>query len=162
MNLDLQQLAAYLDGEMDADEAERFRVRLAESPELRQKLQEMRRVGALVRAWADTAESRAADLVEPTLERVRLAERRRVRHAAVGYALAAVLIVALPWSRHAPELAHHLTPERALVPSAAAIERLDAVDKHAQVFVLGGSSTPVVWLADEDQDDDDAQAQDPG
>lgn len=44
-------------------------------------------------------------------------------------------------------------------PTAAAIERVEATDRQAQVFVLGGSSTPVVWLADED---DDAEQQDPG
>ena len=162
MNLDSKQLLRYLDGEMSAAEAEQFRARLAESPALRQKLLEMQRVGAMVRAWADAAEKRAGALVEPTLERVRAAERRRARHTALSYALAAVLVVALPWSRRAPEFAQHLTPERPAASTAAAIERLDAVDKNAQVFVLGGSSTPVVWLADESQDDDDAPEQGPG
>jgi hypothetical protein len=162
VNHDAEQLLRYLDAEMSAAEAEQFRARLAETPALRQKLHEMQRVGALVRVWAEAAEQRAGKLVEPTLERVHAAQRRRAQHTALGYALAAVLVIALPWSRHAPQLAERLTPERPALPAAAAIERIDAVDKHAQVFVLGGSSTPVVWLADEAKDDDEAPEQDPG
>jgi hypothetical protein len=54
-------------------------------------------------------------------------------------------------------------PAQAALPSsAAAIERIEAGDKQAQVFVLGGSTTPVVWLADDAPDDDASYLQDPG
>jgi ferric-dicitrate binding protein FerR (iron transport regulator) len=157
-----KQLLRYLDREMTATEADAFRARLAESPELRRELQEMQRVGALLRGWAAEAEAQGESLLEPTLARVQAASSRRGRQTALGYALAAALVLALPWSRQVPELraeapiAAKVTP---VEPSAAAIERVEATDRQAQVFVLGGSSTPVVWLADEADDTDE---HDPG
>ena len=59
MTEESQQLLRYADGEMSADEAQKFRARLAESPALRQKLQEMRRLGGLLRLWSSGAERRA-------------------------------------------------------------------------------------------------------
>ena len=162
MNTDTKRLLCYLDGEMSGEEAEAFRVRLAESPELARKLQEMQRVGALVRGWAAAAEERGAGLVEPTLVRVQNAERKRARQTTLGYAVATALLLVLPWSRQAPELAAPIAQAEAAKPSAAAIERIEAGDKQAQVFVLGGSTTPVVWLADDVPDDDAAETQDPG
>jgi hypothetical protein len=161
VNHDTQLLLRYVDREMSPDEAEGFRARLAESAALRQELLEMQRVGTLVRRWASTAEARAAGLVEPTLARVRDAERKRSRHTTLGYAVLAVLLAALPWSRRLPELSTAERPMVVVAPTGAAIERLEAVDKQAQVFVLGASSTPVVWLAD-DAPDEDASDQDPG
>jgi anti-sigma factor RsiW len=160
---DAQLLLRYVDGEMSPGEAQKFRARLAESPALRQKLQEMRRVGALVRLWASGVERRAEALVEPTLLRVHAAQRRSVRVATLSYALAALLVVALPWSQRAPELAAPAPPSQKLMPAGAAIERIEAGDTQAQVFLVGTSSTPVVWLADDAQDDDDdPHEQDPG
>jgi anti-sigma factor RsiW len=159
---DTKRLLRYLDREMSRDEAEQFRARLAESPALRQQLAEMQRVGALVRCWASAAEARAGELVEPTLVRVRESEHKRRRHASLGYALAAILLVVLPWSRRAPELTGSVVPGAAVLPAGAAIERVEAVDQQAQVFVLGSSTTPVVWLADDVADDDVAQQQGPG
>ena len=161
MSPDTERLLRYLDREMSRDEAEQFRARLGEDPALRQELAEMQRVGALVRRWASTAEARAGELVEPTLVRVRESEHKRRRQATLGYALAAILLVVLPWSRPAPDLTGVVAPS-AVQPAGAAIERLEAVDKQAQVFVLGDSSTPVVWLADEASDDDAAEQQGPG
>jgi len=154
-------LLRFVDGEMSAEEAQKFRARLAESPALRQKLQDMRRVGALLRVWANGVEPRAEKLVEPTLLRVRQTARRSAFAAGSSYALAAILVVILPWSQRAPEF---LTPAPASeqAPAGAAIERIEAGDRQAQVFVVGTSSTPVVWLADDTQDDDDSHEQDPG
>ncbi len=162
VNPETKRLLRYLDREMSRDEAEQFRARLAESPALRQKLQEMQRVGALVRRWANATEARAGELVEPTLLRVRESERKRRRQNTLGYALAAFLLVALPWSRRAPELIGSVGPSAVTLPAGAAIERVEAVDQQAQVFVLGSSTTPVVWLADDATDDDAAQQQGPG
>jgi len=157
-------LLRYLDREMAADEAEAFRARLAESAELRRELEEMQRVGALLRGWAAEAEAKGEALLEPTLARVQAAATRRGHRTAVGYALAAALVLALPWSRHVPELRAEnsvAANDVAAGPTIAAIERVEATDRQAQVFVLGGSSTPVVWLAD-DAAEDDAEQQDPG
>ena len=157
-----KQLLRYLDGEMGAGEADEFRARLAESAELRHELEEMQRVGALLRDWAAEAETKGGSLLEPTLARVQAAANRRGHQTTLGYALADALVLVLPWSRQAPELRAE-APSAVKVaptePSAAAIERVEATDRQAQVFVLGGSSTPVVWLADED---DGADEQDPG
>jgi anti-sigma factor RsiW len=162
VNAETKRLQCYLDGEMSKDEAEAFRARLAENPALCQQLQEMQRVGALVRSWAAVAEARGAELVEPTLARVQNAERTRVRQTTLGYAVATAFLLVLPWSRQAPELAAPAVQARAQNPSAAAIERVEAGDKQAQVFVLGGSTTPVVWLVDDAPDDDAPEQQDPG
>ncbi len=161
LNGDSELLLRYLDGELSPQEAEQFRVRLAESSELRSRLREMQRVGSLLRLWADDVGERAGDLLEPTLRRVRVAERQRARQATVGLGLAAVLVAAaLPWSgasQRGPVLAP-LGPSSA--PPGAAIERIEAGGKHAQVFVVGSESTPVVWLADDTESEDDGQ--DPG
>ena len=159
VNADTKRMLCYLDGEMSTEEAEAFRARLAESPALRAELQEMRRVGELVRGWAAVVETRGAGLLEPTLARVQNVERRRARQATLGYAVATALLLMLPWSRRAPDLA---APVQLPEPSAAAIERIEAGDKEAHVFVLGGSTTPVIWLADDAVDDDASEQQDPG
>lgn len=166
MTEESEQLLRYADREMSAEEAQAFRVRLAESPALRQKLQEMRRVGRLVRLWSSAAERRAEGLLEPTLHRVRQAQRREARAATFCYALVAVLVLALPWSRPAERLIAPTPasqPAASDVPAPAAIERIDAGDTKAQVFMVGSSATPVVWLADDAQDDTvDSPVQGPG
>jgi anti-sigma factor RsiW len=91
VNAETKRLLRYLDHEMSADEAEAFRVRLAESLELRRQLDEMRAIGSLVRGWAASAEARAAELVEPTLVRVQEAERKRARQTTLGYAIATAI-----------------------------------------------------------------------
>lgn len=160
---DTKRLLRYLDREMSRDEADEFRARLAQSPALRQKLAEMQQIGALVRRWSGAVEAGAADLVEPTLLRVREAEQKRGRQATLGYALAAVLLVALPWSRRsAPPLTAPVGPSVAVQSTGAAIERIEAADKQARVFVLGSSSTPVVWLADDAAEDETTEQQGPG
>jgi len=155
VNHDSELLLRYLDGELSPEEAERFRACLAESPQLSGRLREMQRVGSLVRLWADGVGERAESLLEPTLRRVQVAERQRARQAVLGLGLAAVLLAAaLPWSglgQHGPVLA----PFGASSPPGAAIERIEAGGKHAQVFVVGRESTPVVWLADEAESEDD-------
>jgi anti-sigma factor RsiW len=161
VNAETKRLLCYLDGEMSRDEAEDFRARLADSPALTKQLQEMQRVGGLVRGWAAVAEVRGAELLEPTLARVQKAERRRQRQTTVGYAIATALLLVLPWSRQPPELVAKAAQARSKMPSAAAIERIEAGDKQAHVFVLRGSTTPVVWLAD-DAPDDAPYLQDPG
>lgn len=150
MNHDTEQLLRYLDGELSPAEAQRFRARLAHSPALRAELGEMRRVGDLVREWARGVEPRAVALLEPTLERVHAAERRGFRATSVCAALAALALL-LPWStvRELPEG----WQAGGTAPVGAAIERLEAADRPAQVFVLGSAATPVVWLADDDADD---------
>lgn len=157
MSSDTELLLRYLDHDMSLAEAAHFRARLAESPALRRELAEMRRVGALVRLWAEDAEGRAEPLVESTMRRLEDSSRRRGRYASLGYVLAAVMLVALPWSRGTE--VHKLEAPPA---PAAAIERVEATDQQARVFV-GSSGTPVVWLADDVQEDDaDEHEQDPG
>jgi anti-sigma factor RsiW len=164
VNAETELLLRYLDGEMSPGEAQSFRARLAESPAMRQELREMQRVGVLVREWAGKTEQRAGDLVGPTLRRVEQTERARVRYNTLGYVLAAALSLALPWSKHTPlVLLEPAVPKVTAPPAAAAIERVEAHDQRAQVFVVNGSSTPVVWLSDDVQDDDDSSdEQDPG
>ena len=162
MNPQTKRLLCYLDHEMSAEEAELFQKSLEASPQLRQELAEMQRVGAFVRGWAAAAEARGAELLEPTLARVKEAERKRSRQATVGYVLAAALLIVLPWSRHAPELALPVQHDAALLPLGAAIERLEPADTRARVFVVGSSSTPVIWLADDAPDDETSEQQGPG
>jgi anti-sigma factor RsiW len=168
VNDDAKLLLGYVDGELSPLEAERFRARLAESPELRQRLSEMRRVGGLVRLWADDAQARAGSLLEPTLERVSEAQRRRNRTVSIGFALGALLVMALPSGARSSLVAPAFSAPAASLqppiakPAGAAIERIEAGDKQAQVFVVGDSSTPVVWLLDDDAVDDDTDEQDPG
>jgi anti-sigma factor RsiW len=163
VNDEAEHLSRYLDGDLSPREAELFRARLAESPELARQLQQLQRVGALLRLWADGAGRGADHLLEPTLRRIQDVDRRRARHGSLGLALAAVLALALPWSsaaRHDPSLSGF---SQALPERAAAIERLETGGKQARVFVLGKGSTPVVWLADEVESEDQATAeQDPG
>jgi anti-sigma factor RsiW len=157
---DTELLLRYLDGELSPEEARAFRARLVENPALSCQLQEMRRVGALLRVWADEVGCRAEDLVEPTLQRVRRFEQKRARHATLGMALAAVLVaLALPRSSVTPHGPLLLPRLEAHGTRGAAIERIEARDKHAQVFLVGNGSTPVVWLADDVEADDQ---QDPG
>jgi anti-sigma factor RsiW len=159
---DSELLQRYLDGELPAREAEKFRARLAESAELRAKLEELRRVGSLVRRWASAAEQRAGDLLTPTLERVHAAERRRARYSKAGYALLACAALLLPWSRHASQYQPDGAGRSSAAPASAAIERVEATAQEARVFTLGGSNTPVVWLTDDEQAEDAAADQDPG
>ena len=154
---DREQLLRYLDREMSVAEARRFRARLGGSPALRRELSEMRRVGALLRIWAEEAEIHAEPLLEPTLQRVEATVRRRARYASFGYVLAAVMLLALPWSR-----SREAKPLEPLPSPAAAIERVEAADQQARVFV-GSSGTPVVWLADDVQEEEaDENGQGPG
>lgn len=161
VNPQTKRLLRYLDREMSAEEAEDFEHSLAESPQLRGELAELRRVGAFVRSWAASVEARGDELLEPTLVRIKDAERKRSRQATLGYALAAALLVAMPWSRRAPEPMHGNWHGEVTSPGAA-IERLDAADTRAQVFLVGSSSTPVVWLVDDAPDDDSSEQQGPG
>lgn len=162
MNPRTKRLLRYLDREMSADEAAEFEQLLNQRSELREELAEMRRVGAFVRSWAAAAETRGGGLVESTLLRVKDAERRRSRQAALGYALAAALLIVLPWSRHTSELPSSTRPTQLVALPGAAIERLEPADTRAQVFVVGSSSTPVVWLADDVPDDDSSEHEGPG
>jgi hypothetical protein len=105
-----------------------------------------------LRGWAEDQGLRAAEHVEPTLERVNEHEQGRARRsAAAGYALVAAAVL-IPWSQQGAVA--HQPAAQPVPPSGAAIERLEAGDKQAQVFVVGASSTPVVWLADDGQDED--------
>jgi anti-sigma factor RsiW len=162
---DAQLLQRYLDGELSPAEVSAFRQRLSASPELQRELTELQLLGGLLRRWADDAGSRAGSLLEPTLERVDAAERRRGRHASLGMAVAAVLLLLLPASGQGRWTPRALPVEVALVatkaPPPAAIERLEAADQHARVFVVGSASTPVVWLAD-DLVESEVEQQDPG
>ena len=78
-------------------------------------------------------------------------------------AAASELVVVLPFASQA-----HFTPAArphapAVLAPGAAIERLEARDQHARVFVVGAASTPVVWLSDDAGDDPEAPSnQDPG
>lgn len=161
MNDEAKLLQRYVDGDLSPSEAEEFRARLAEDPELQRELVEMQTVGGLVRAWAALREARADGLLAPTLARVHEAEQRRARHSLLGLGLAASLLFASPWAEdaRAPLHAGLLTPPRLL--RGAAIERLEAGSTQARVFVVGSAGTPVVWLAD-DVIDDELEQQDPG
>lgn len=75
MNQEAELLLRYLDGDLSPDERRDFGARLAESSALRRQLQDMQRVGSMVRMWSSSAGERAADLLAPTLELVREAER---------------------------------------------------------------------------------------
>lgn len=89
MTAETELLLRFLDGELSGAEAERFRARLARSPELSRRLREMRRVGALLRFWAEDAQSRAGELLEPTLQ--------RVRRASLPQAAGSVSVKQVPW-----------------------------------------------------------------
>jgi anti-sigma factor RsiW len=165
MSDDCVLLQRYLDGDLTPLETEQLCARFAHEPELSRELGELRRVGGLLRLWADDVQQ-GASLVEPILRRVQLAERQRARYAARGFALAAALVVALPFaslSRLAVAPAPALAAFALASWPGAAIERIEPGDTHAQVFVVGATSTPVVWLSDETGDDVDALIdQDPG
>lgn len=175
MNPDCVLLQRYLDGDLSPAEAELLCARLAHDALLSRQLGELRRVGSSLRLWAADVEQRGAGLVEPTLRRVHAAERQRARLATLGFALAAALVVALPFASqaHFSRVAGRPAPATDVAPSAArlharqvvpgaAIERIEAAHKHARVFVVG-TSTPVVWLADEAGDEAEAAGeQDPG
>ncbi len=166
MTEDGELLQRYLDGELSPVEMSAFRERLAASPELQRELTEMRLIGGLLRRWADDAGSRVNSLLEPTLERVEAAEQRRGRHASLGMAVAAVLLLLLPGSGRADWTTRAMPAGMAVVAleplPPAAIERLEAnAEQHAQVFVVGSASTPVVWLAD-DLGEGEVEQQDPG
>lgn len=156
-----QRLQRYLDGDLSPAEAAAFRAELAVSPTLRRELAELERVGELVRDWAEQQGRRAEPLLEQTMLRAVEADHRQRRHLALGVAMAAGLLLLLP-SAHEPfpsrvpvAVAVSARPE-----PAAAIERLEAVDRQAQVFVVGSSSTPVVWLVDDVEEE--AAGLDPG
>lgn len=162
MSGDSQQLARYLDGEMTPVEAAAFEARLGQSPSLQQELAELRGVGAAVRLWSRQAEARAGGLLKPTLRRAKQQERARSRQTLASYVVAALALVILPWTRVQPDLTAPVGVLPAAPPTSAAIERVEATDRHARVFVVGRSSTPVLWLADDVSDDDAAAEQDPG
>lgn len=165
-------LQRYLDGDLTPLEAAQLRARFAHEPELSQQLGELRRVGQLLRLWAQDVQP-GASLVEPTLRRVQLANQHRARLATLGFAVAAALVVTIPFASQArlSRSAESPTPARAVhstraagadVSVGAAIERLETAE-HAQVFVVGATSTPVVWLSDETAEDAGAFVdQDPG
>jgi anti-sigma factor RsiW len=153
------ELSRYLDGELSPAEVAAFEVRLRESPALRRELAELRAVGAALRVWSRAAEDRAGDLLGPTLERARADVRRQTLHARLGYVGVALALVTLPWARFDSSLGPLGEGAR---PAPAAIERVEATDLHAQVFVVGSAKTPVLWLADDAPEEDEADAQDPG
>ncbi len=152
-------LLRYVDREMSALEAERFRARLAQSPELSRELDDMRRLGALLRRWSAAVEPGAHGLLEPTLERVRRGERRRSRLSWLSYGLVVLPMLSL---RASASLEPPSTPSLAHAVVGAAIERIEAAPRGARVFVVGSAATPVVWLSDDDRDDDEQSERDPG
>ena len=117
----------------------------------------------MVRGWAERAEARAGELLAPTLAKVQEAEQRRARHASLGMAVAVLMLAVTPWAEHVQEPLRSGLMARPLLARGAAIERLEAGQSQAQVFVVGSSATPVVWVDDDIIDDDaDAEQQDPG
>lgn len=165
MSDDCVLLQRYLDGDLTPLETAQLRARFAHEPELSRELGELRRVGRLLRLWAEDVQQ-GTSLVEPIFHRIQVAERQRPRHAMLGFALAAALIAALPFaslSRIAGSQAPALDAFTLASGVGAAIERIEPGDTHAQVFVVGATSTPVVWLSDETGDDVDVLIdQDPG
>lgn len=164
MTDDSEQLQRYLDGELSPEQACAFQERLSASPELQRDLTEMQLIGGLLRRWADDAEHRAGALVEPTLQRIEMVEQRRSRHASLGMAVAASLLLLLPasgrdsWPSRVAPVSVSSAPRGA---PPAAIERIEAAGQHARVFIVGSASTPVVWLAD-DAAEDENELQGPG
>lgn len=165
MNDDRELLQRYLDGELTPAEASAFCERLSSSPELQRELTEMQLIGGLLRRWADDTGRQAGSLLEPTLLRVEAAEQRRGRHASLGMAVAAALLLLLPASGQQSWSSGVVPGSVAVVAPPptppAAIERLEVGDQHAQVFVVGSASTPVVWLS-EDLGDEHVEPQGPG
>lgn len=159
MSVETEQLSRYLDGDMTPAEVATLQARLRESPGLRRELAELGAVGAALRQWSRGVEARAGGLLEPTLKRVRKDAQRRALHARAGYVGAALLLVTLPWGRVDLDL---LRSGALLPPAAAAIERVEATDRRAEVFVVGRANTPVLWLADDAPEDGAAAEQDPG
>jgi hypothetical protein len=160
VSADSQQLSRYLDGDMSPPEVALFEGRLRGSARLRRELEELRRVGAAIRRWSREAEDRAGALVEPTIRRAVEVERRRSRLSAAGYVAAALSLATLPWAGLDSARATRELPAR--FPSGAAIERVDASDRNVQVFVVGSSSTPVLWLVDDAPDELGEAEQEPG
>jgi anti-sigma factor RsiW len=153
-------LSRYLDGDLTPAESATFEAHLAESPALRRELRELRVLGETLRRWSRTVESRADDLPQLTLQRVRRDEQRRSLHARIGGVAATLALLTLPWARFDSSLSPSGVPS--LLPAGAAIERVEAVDRHAQVFVVGSASTPVLWLADDAPEEAAPAEQDPG
>ncbi len=154
MNADRQLLLRYVDGEMSRFEEQRFRARLAATPDLRQELAEIEHVGKLVRLWASEVEGRAGGLLEPTLSRVAKAEKRRVWQFSAALAAAVALVALASWTaperfQRAPRAARTALSAQVLAADSAAIERLDPGAQEARVFVVGRRATPVVWLVDD-------------
>lgn len=159
MNEQTRLLLRYIDREMSAAEAERFRARLMRSPELSRELYQMQQVGLLLRHWSKTAEARADELLEPTLERIRRSERPRPRASWLAYGLLSLPLLLLRASASDQETP---VPNLAHVSVGAAIERIEASQRQARIFVVGSSETPVVWLSDEDREDEESSERDPG
>jgi anti-sigma factor RsiW len=157
-----EQLQRYVDGELSPAEACAFKARLEASPELRRRLSDLVELGSLLRAWASSESARAPSLLEPTLARVKQAEARRRRRAVLAFALAVGLPLLSPTSvcDHFPSRVPLAVVASDRLALAAAIERLEAADPRAQVFLVGRSSTPVVWLADDVEEE--ASGPDPG
>ena len=162
VNEDSELLQRYLDGELTPQEACAFEERLSASPELQRSLTELQLVGGLLRRWADETGSRAGSLLEPTLSRAFEAAQTRTRHASLGMAVAVLLLMLLPTSAQDSWVTRVMPAvTRTELAPPAAIERLEAGDQQAQVFVVGSAGTPVVWLAD-DEAGDESEQQDPG
>lgn len=163
MTSDRDDLIRYLDGEMSRLEAERFRLRLARSAELRRGLAQMQDLGRLVRVWAKDAESRAgSSLLEPTLLRVREAQQTRARVVSSAFVAALLLALVLPWSL-APAVPGPAEVSRQIAsPGSAAIERFDSGAQQASVFAVGSNATPVIWLSDDPQPTAEPGAAGPG
>lgn len=160
MNEEQRLLLRYVDREMSAVEAERFRARLARSRELSRELRAMQELGVLLRHWSKTVEARGDALLEPTFEQIRRRESPRPRRAWLAYGLVLLPLLSLRASASlepAPSV-----QGLAQVGAGAAIERIDSTPRQARVFVVGNSKTPVVWLSDDDREDDGYGDRDPG
>jgi hypothetical protein len=144
------ELMLYTDGELDEERARRVRVARLTELEVGARLEGIEQVGSFVRAWAAKAG------VDPRAER-RRAERAAARRRLVGTVAAAVVALVAVTEPRAPSGVREValaSPSRDFAASqgpAVAIELVDFGSHPGTVFVVeaGGSTTPVVWLADD-------------
>jgi hypothetical protein len=138
MSIDTATLLAFLDGELDADEARRVEAALAADPDLRARHEEQRRLreqlsrhyGAVTEEPVPPAMRALLDpgVVDLAAER----RRRRPRWLAAGAALAASLVLGIGIGRLLPADGNVSIADGGLVARGALAETLDSQLASAQ------------------------------
>ena len=133
---ELEQLSAFFDGELPADQAEAFERRLEAEPRLQRALAQMKALDAALDAWQVPAA--AADLPERVLASVRRKTRqspvilRLVRWAGAAAAAAAVIVGAIRWMgpKDTPRDAGQVVQNEPAVEDALIVRHLDFFENY--------------------------------